>query len=113
MSTRVRVIHRIPHRIHPPVQAHRTIIIPRPGIARDESSRARVHAARPQVLQAGGVGPFSGKTIIACTRAKAADHRAVRGIVLTEDDRTGGIGQLAHGSQGVAELVGPGRVHDQ
>jgi len=82
----------------------------RPAIVRDIATGARVHVARPQMLQAGGVGPFISKTIIACARAKAADHRAVRGIVLAEDDRTGGIGQLAHGSQGVAERVGPGGV---
>jgi len=48
------------------------------------------------MLQAGGVGPFAGKTIIACARAKAADHLAVGGVVLAEDDRAGGIGQMAY-----------------
>ena len=85
-------------------------VIPRPGIPRDEAAGARVHVARPQMLQAGGVGPFSGEAVVACARAKAADHLAVRGIVLAEDDRAGGIGQLAHRAKGIAELVGPGRV---
>ena len=62
------------------------------------------------MLQAGGVGPFAGEAVAACARAKAADHRAVRGIVLGEDDRAGGIAQLAHRSQGITERVGPGRV---
>jgi len=85
-------------------------VIPRPGVAREEAGRARIHVARPQMLQAGGVGPFPCIAKIACARAKAADHLAVRGIVLAEDDRTGGIAQLALRAKGIAERVGPGRV---
>ena len=61
MSTRVRVVDRIPLHVRPPVQAQWRVVIPTPCIPCQESPNPGVVVARPQVLQAGGVGPFPGK----------------------------------------------------
>ena len=62
--------------------------------------------ARPQVHQARPVGPFAGVAVAAGPAALGGEGSAVGGVGEGEGARA--IGELAHGGEGVGEVVGLG-----